>query len=534
MPKQRLKRGLSIVATSAIVAVFSLGASLPANADEVAPSDETVSTTEVVTPTPEVAVEIEAPAVVEDTTPPEDTTTVAPVVEEVAPEPEEAPVVDTPADSTTDTQPAQDLVTVGPVVEEVAPAPPAEPLTKPDPYTEPVTTLKEVTPDLDIECERDEGEVGYQFKYGASGAGTEGIVYSSTEDSETLDAYVTATPLAGYTLVLNSSLWVLNNDGSATVNATLLGDERCSTPPPTCVEDVNWAYTFDPTTTSGAITVTAANEGEQGTKLCDPLAVRPTKYEYDRPASGSPSWPQTNRGYNDVLVSSIGTFPYSAPVIDKCWQGDVYAEFVSNGGFDALKVPDKLLGPNNPYEPQFLHQALPGAGPNPTYGHTSSEGCNTPPVTPEPKVKYTEWQDAKWVCGDTSVTQTRTKTTTPSKVVLQDGQWTIVEDTDNITTVTETQTRELTPAEIESCKPTPTPTVTPTPTPTPVNTIIPVPTPTATTVAMVSQNPPSVKSLAATGFELMAVAGGALALIVAGAFLVVRRHRRTAVSVLEQ
>ncbi len=230
------------------------------------------------------------------------------------------------------------------------------------------------------------------------------------------------------------------------------GSVICGTsPPPPCVQKVTWSYTFDGV---GSGTITAsAKDAKQGAKLCDALAVRATTYEYDRPASGNPSWPQTLVGYNDLLVDSIGTFSYAAPALDVCRQHDIYAEFVSKGGFDKLAVPAKLLGPNNPYEPQFLHQALSGKGPNPTYSSTSSSGCNTPPSTPEPKVEYTTWVDSEWVCGDSEVTQTRTKTTTPYKVIVQDGKYVTVVDTANIKVVTETQARALTEEEIESCKP---------------------------------------------------------------------------------
>lgn len=230
------------------------------------------------------------------------------------------------------------------------------------------------------------------------------------------------------------------------------GSVICGTsPPPPCVQKVTWSYTFDGV---GSGTITAsAKDAKQGAKLCDALAVRATTYEYDRPASGNPSWPQTLVGYNDLLVDSIGTFSYGAPALDVCRQHDIYAEFVSKGGFDKLAVPAKLNGPNNPYEPQFLHQALSGKGPNPTYSSTSSSGCNTPPSTPEPKVEYTTWVDSEWVCGDSEVTQTRTKTTTPYKVIVQDGKYVTVVDTANIKVVTETQARALTEEEIESCKP---------------------------------------------------------------------------------
>ena len=71
-------------------------------------------------------------------------------------------------------------------------------------------------------------------------------------------------------------------------------------------------------------------------------------------------------------------------------------------------------------------------------------GCNTP----DPKVEYTEWEEGTWVCGDTEVTLTRAKTTTPFKWV--NGAW--VKDTANAVTTTETDTRQLTQQEIdENC-----------------------------------------------------------------------------------
>lgn len=75
------------------------------------------------------------------------------------------------------------------------------------------------------------------------------------------------------------------------------------------------------------------------------------------------------------------------------------------------------------------------------------------PVTPDPTIEYTDWVDGSWECGDTKVVQTRTKTVTPYKAVLTDGQWAAVEDTDNISVITEMQERNLTDHEIESCKP---------------------------------------------------------------------------------
>jgi len=245
--------------------------------------------------------------------------------------------------------------------------------------------------------------------------------------------------------------YVLDYDRGQPEPSVSLCPEPEGPPEPVCVQKPNLSYTYDGV---GSGTVTSSAEGaKQGDALCDPLAVRPTTWVYVLPASGNPSWPQTLVGYNDVLVDKIGTFSYAAPELEKCRQHDIYAQFVSKGGFGALAVPNQLNGPNNPFEPPFLHQTLAGKGPNPTYNSTSSDGCNTPPTTPEPRVEYSNWQDEAWECGDTEVTQTRTKTVTPFKVVLQDGKWVTIEDTANIVVTPETQTRPLTEAEIESCKP---------------------------------------------------------------------------------
>lgn len=96
------------------------------------------------------------------------------------------------------------------------------------------------------------------------------------------------------------------------------------------------------------------------------------------------------------------------------------------------------------------------------------------PEPRDPTVEFSAWQDGAWTCGDTEVTQTRTKTTTPYTVVRQGNQWVQVADTNNIVTETETQTRPMSEAEIASCQPEPT-----TP-PTPVTPTDPVDTPTPT------------------------------------------------------
>ena len=61
-----------------------------------------------------------------------------------------------------------------------------------------------------------------------------------------------------------------------------------------------------------------------------------------------------------------------------------------------------------------------------------------PPVKPEDKVVTTAWVDGEYDCGDTTVTQTRTVSTTP--FILVDNKWVPGETV----TVSETQTRDLT------------------------------------------------------------------------------------------
>lgn len=147
---------------------------------------------------------------------------------------------------------------------------------------------------------------------------------------------------------------------------------------PTCVLSPAFSYTFLPATGSGVITVTGGNQGDA---LCAPLYVRAASWKYDLPASGSPSWSQTQFGYNDTTVGTIGSFNYGPPQLDSCRQYDAYASF---DGYSELTLPEKLLGSNNPYEPAFLHDVLEGMGPNPTFSYTSSDGCNNPPpLTPK-------------------------------------------------------------------------------------------------------------------------------------------------------
>jgi hypothetical protein len=198
-------------------------------------------------------------------------------------------------------------------------------------------------------------------------------------------------------------------------------------PDPTCIDDPEWSYTFDPATGSGEVTVTG---GEEGDELCAPLAVRAASWTYDPPASGSPSWPQTSNGWNDTLVNAIGVFSYGPPQLDDCRQYDIYASF---GGFEELELPAYLNGSHDPFEPAFLHETLSGFGPNPTWSYTSSEGCD-PPVVEEPEVAaYTDCEDTE---GDNSfVTLTNPNDTPITVPVTIDGvtQDVIVPANDSVT-----------------------------------------------------------------------------------------------------
>ncbi len=172
---------------------------------------------------------------------------------------------------------------------------------------------------------------------------------------------------------------------------------------PTCVSDAQWSYTLDYATMSGTVTVTGGETAKAGDKLCDGLAVRAAKRAYTTESS---VWPQGPATYNDTLVDTVGTFAYSVPNwTNQCGQADIYAQWVSKGGFDALVLSDALYGPQNPKEPPFLHEILSGKGPVPTYKATSAEGCNVPqPVTVTGKatfkVRTCDVESQNWISAE--------------------------------------------------------------------------------------------------------------------------------------
>lgn len=79
--------------------------------------------------------------------------------------------------------------------------------------------------------------------------------------------------------------------------------------------------------------------------------------------------------------------------------------------------------------------------------HVFVYGGDCPPPQPDPKVvtDYGDWVDGEWVCGDTTVEQTRKAWTITTPYKLVDGKWVL--DPDNATRTDmpdETQTRDLT------------------------------------------------------------------------------------------
>lgn len=396
--RTRGRRVLAILTAAGITSTFLLGTTSTAMASDAPVDGENVSATQVEAPSPEEV----TPPVVEE----------APVVEASAPEPVAAPP-----------EPA-------PVVDPPKPEAPVAPAPVQDDTSSRAASAPEPTIDSNEQAvatsthEADKSDKGgdkgtkpkqfdWNWQYAAPTCDGLTVVYPKhiPEGSDHKDVnirvkdlvsgtvktfnfhdsnFVTSGKTVTYQVTTHPSWpgwthfeiqWTQVHGTNFHWEGSVVCGEKPGTEPPPCVDKATWSYTFDGVG-SGTVSVTAKN-AKQGDELCDALAIRATTYEYDRPASGTPSWPQTLFGFSDYLVDTIGTHPYAAPALDVCRQHDIYAEFLSDGGFEALTVAENLYGPSNPFEPQFLHQALAGKGPNPTWSITSSDGCNQPP---EPEV----------------------------------------------------------------------------------------------------------------------------------------------------
>lgn len=243
-----------------------------------------------------------------------------------------------------------------------------------------------------------------------------------------------------------------NGDATEHLTGSIPGNDASLCPPP--VVDANPAATVD--ASCGAATVTLTNVQEQG--------------EVNKTAS--------------FVVYVDGNF-YNAYAVT---------------GNDTQTV--NLTFPEDSGDHQVVVRTGPAFGDIELAKATVTSDCIAP--QPEPKVTDTEWVNGEYACGDTTVTQTRTETTTP--YVLVNGEWVL--DTANATSEEQTQTRDLTADEIAALN---CPTDTPTPTPsTPVTT---------------SHQLPLTSSLPTTGVNPMPVlfAGGGILLL--GAILFAMRRK---------
>lgn len=219
---------------------------------------------------------------------------------------------------------------------------------------------------------------------------TTGVVYTVTKNgSSTPIAFDGTTGKTGpldagdYTVTAKAADgYTLNNPKSWSLTITSAG--TC-TPPP-CLPKSAVSYTYDATTNSGIITVTAA-AGYSDT-LCKPFWVTAASWTFD----GSTHWPQTLDKWNPAnggnKIATVGTYPYGAEV--GCGQGDIYATFNSPGV--PKPNPEILNGPSDPYKEFFLH-GMGFTGPTPTYMHRDAATCNPKVVQTVPAVTF------KDVCG---------------------------------------------------------------------------------------------------------------------------------------
>jgi hypothetical protein len=398
--KKTSKRLAAFTAGVALVAAGVFGGfAIPANADEPTPDPAATSVaTPAVSPSPDPTPTSDAPA-------PADTQQAAPAPAETTPATDPAP-----AETTTPSDPGQPTVNAK-VTSDTLPAPPTTKVT----ICHRTDSVKNPYEQITVDASAVDG-VGKSDHYGEH----QGPLASTTVVAQQLkDAHTKwgdiIPPLAG---VHNGLNWT--SDGQAIYNAD------CVVPtPPTCVKNPSYTYTFSSATGSGVITVTGGKTGEQ---LCKPLYVRAVAYSYDTPViivAGQPSWPQTQVGHNDTLVNQIGAFTYSPPQLETCRQYDVHASF---SGWEALAVPQHLLGSHNPYEPAFLHETLPGSGPNPTWSYTTAEGCNPPPVHTQVTPQYS---------SSTLTCNVETYTVEGANVLTLTGQegvvWTITKGSDSET-----------------------------------------------------------------------------------------------------
>lgn len=161
------------------------------------------------------------------------------------------------------------------------------------------------------------------------------------------------------------------------IPVTFSGTAAFATEPPPaadCVNDTGSTWSIDWATGAGEVTLNGDYQALPGDQVCDPVALRPTLWHF---LEVEKQWNQGDAETNDTLADTIGTTTFQIPGWPAtCAQADVYAARLSDGGFDALKLPEVLQDLGQPFEPPYLHSVLTGSGKS--YFVTSTEGCNVP------------------------------------------------------------------------------------------------------------------------------------------------------------
>lgn len=167
----------------------------------------------------------------------------------------------------------------------------------------------------------------------------------------------------------NSSWW----DGLK----DLLGGNRGNEPQ--CVKKVEWSYSVDYATASITLNAEGRKRDNAGDAICDEFNVLASLRTYTGIES---EYPQGKPKIFKLPVTALGSFTISIPNWSKttCASVSFYGMFESEGGFDKMTrmLTDELTERNIRNQPSFVHEALKGKGPSPTYVATPVAGCNVP------------------------------------------------------------------------------------------------------------------------------------------------------------
>jgi hypothetical protein len=169
-------------------------------------------------------------------------------------------------------------------------------------------------------------------------------------------------------------------------------------------------------------------------KLVDDSVSECVTAVWSMPSWIGPQSPSFDPYQTLVNYYDVECYDLDVPVPDVCGTQYQIDSYLDNATTAALLAGGKLYAPNNPKE-----SFPPNAGWGKTYKLVQNPAC---PPEPEIKVVTSEWVDGAYGCGDTTVEQTRTVTTT--SYVLDGNVW--VENAPLV--VTQTQARELTAEEI--------------------------------------------------------------------------------------